>query len=401
MKSNQHYKAKRSARKLAVNTWDEVLIITGTLDSGADPTYNNSIVGLRHIKTSTDTVATASNIETASKEGTMDYAPEGAHGELFPMKTLVVDTFDEALLSVSELARSNITSVFDDKGYKLCRSNQVVITGSPLSEGPMIGRQYKINIPILNPNYNLHYSAHQARCHPNDPEGDQLAEILHLRFMHLNRELCHRVISGGMYEGRCIFKDIVCKSCVQGKCRRHPHISIPKEQRVVTLLGTAMSSDILHGGPIKSLNGASYHEFFIEEHSGAVVIESLQRKSNHTEATARAIHTFQSESGVKIRFHRTDACGTMRSKSIKRFHYSNGIKFVKSGAHDSNSSGRIDRIMQTLEDCCCATMIHAHAPPTFAGECLNWCADTWNILPTVPNNSGGTKYISRAMIDPR
>ena len=100
------------------------------------------------------------------------------------------------------------------------------------------------------------------------------------------------------------------------------------------------------------------------EASFYVWVECYQRKSDHVDGLGRAVVEFLTRSGRKLRVHRTDGCGTNRSKRGREYYLQEKIRHEFSGAYDSNNNGRIENLIRTCQEAVRTSILKANIPPS-------------------------------------
>ena len=312
------------------------------------------------------------------------------------LRTLVLPDFEHDLWSIYEIARAGYTAVFDFNGAKLYHNDAIHIRGTPAVEEQVDHerRQYYMSLPVktLIPDY-------------DDSNGDEAtanvasaihklsdAELIHGRCGHIGTEYMRRATQGSKYTVPSTPHG--CADCSRAKGTSHKHSRIQPEERVPKKPGEYIVSDIC--GPFYPSNeGIRYAEIFLDEASFYVWVECYQRKSDHVDGLGRAVVEFLTRSGRKLRVHRTDGCGTNRSKRGREYYLQEKIRHEFSGAYDSNNNGRIENLIRTCQEAVRTSILKANIPPSLTNECYKWWEYTWNRLSIIADPARPGKYCSR------
>lgn len=311
------------------------------------------------------------------------------------MRSLVVPDFEHDLWSIYELARAGYTSVFDFDGVKLYRNDNVSIQGIPIAEEGTDHqrRQYYLSLPVI---YEDAYDDEDLKEGSANVAASihklSDADLIHGRCGHIGSEYMRRVTQGSKYN--IPNTPHGCSDCSRAKGTAHKHNRIRPDERVPRIPGEYNVSDLC--GPFfPSSEGVRYAEIFMDEGSYYVWVECYTRKSEHVEGLGRATVEFLTRSGRRMRVHRTDGCGTYRSARGRAFYLQEKIRHEFSGAHDSNSNGRIENLVRTCQESVRTAMIKSNTPPSFTSDCYKWWEYTWNRLSIIPDPALPGKYCSR------
>ena len=218
------------------------------------------------------------------------------------------------------------------------------------------------------------------------------AELIHGRCGHVGAEYMRRATQGSNWNVPNTPHG--CADCSRAKGTSHKHSRIRTDEKIPKIPGEYIVSDMC--GPFfPSSEGVRYAEIFMDEGSFYVWIECYKRKSDHIDGLGRATVEFLTRSGRRMRVHRTDGCGTYRSTRGRNYYLQEKIRHELSGAHDSNSNGRIENLIRTCQESVRTAIIKSNVPPSLTSECYKWWEYTWNRLSVIPDPSQPGKYCSR------
>ena len=390
-----------AATASSVNKPKMRVTLRGMMDSGCHPNMRRNSTGLSNkakvnigvsvAKQGIGSIANISGriiIDNCSSRGPIA-TPDGG------MRTLVVPDFQHDLWSIYELARAGYTSVFNFDGTKLFHNDSVIVQGKPIAEeqADHERRQYYLSLPVVCDEADTDFD-YEGACSNVASAIHKLsdAELIHGRCGHIGAEYMRRATQGSKWN--IPNSPHGCADCSRAKGTSHKHSRIRSDERVPKAPGEYVVSDMC--GPFfPSSEGIRYAEVFMDEGSFYVWIECYRRKSDHVEGLGRAAVEFLTRSGRRMRVHRTDGCGTYRSARGRSYYLQEKIRHELSGAHDSNSNGRIENLIRTCQEGVRTAIIKSNVPPSLTNECYKWWEYTWNRLSIIPDPVQPGKYCSR------
>ena len=312
------------------------------------------------------------------------------------LRTLVLPDFEHDLWSVYEIARAGYTAVFDFDRARIFHNDAIHIQGTPAVEEQVdhSRRQYYMTLPVKTfiPEYDESNGDAAIANVASAIHKLSDADLVHGRCGHIGAEYMKRATQDTKY--KIPNAPHGCADCSRAKGTSHKHNRIKPEERIPKKPGEYIVSDIC--GPFYPSNeGIRYAEIFLDEASFYVWVECYHRKSDHVDGLGRAVVEFFSRSGRKLRVHRTDGCGTNRSKRGREYYLQEKIRHEFSGAYDSNNNGRIENLIRTCQEGVRTSILKANIPPSLTSECYKWWEYTWNRLGIIPDPARPGKYCSR------
>ena len=272
------------------------------------------------------------------------------------------------LLSVSQLSKSGIQTLFSSSGAQLIRDQEIIAAGS------LVGNLYKLDVT------HSRYSSEKALVAAN-------MNTWHKRLGHIDISTIKSMKSGGLATGLNLKTEELfqCTGCFQGKGHRDP---IPKKSHTrATKLLELIHSDISGPFQIPSLGGSLYFITFIDDFSRWTVVYTMKRKSeslhyfqkfhrfaeNHTgcKLSEMQISIKNNISPEKVKTIRTDNGGEYTSRAFQEYLDDHGISHQLTVPYTPQQNGVAERMNRTLIDLV-RCMIHSeNVPKHFWAEALN------------------------------
>ena len=373
--------------------------LRGMLDTGAYPCMRRNAQGLSDkIRVNIEVRVAKQGVGSVSKTCGKVILDDGSSisNTKNGLRTLVLPDFEHDLWSIYEIAKAGYTAIFDSNGAKLYYNDDLRIQGTMFAEEKVDHdrRQYYMSLPIqvYVPEHNEESEIEMSANVVSAIHKLSDAELVHGRCGHIGSEYMRRATQDSKY----IIPSTPhgCADCSRAKGTSHKHCRIRPEERTPKKPGEYTVSDIC--GPFFPSNeGIRYAEIFLDEASFYVWVECYQRKSDHVDGLARAVVEFLTRSGRKMRVHRTDGCGTNRSKRGRDYYLQEKIRHEFSGAYDSNNNGRIENLIRTCQEGVRTSILKANVPPSLTSECYKWWEYTWNRLSIIQDPARPGKYCSR------
>ena len=157
-----------------------------------------------------------------------------------------------------------------------------------------------------------------------------------------------------------------CDACTKGKASRVP---IKKHQHVrAKRRFELVHTDVMGPFPVNSRGGARYLVTFVDDHSGNVWVEFLERKSDVFDKVREFVVEHSTSQckvdgvvwGCDLQYLRSDNGGEYRNRRLTRFCKTMGIKQQFSEPYTPEQNGRAERINRTLLEMVKAKLKHAY-----------------------------------------
>ena len=328
-------------------------------------------------------------------------------------RALAAETLSNSLISVSELDKSGLAVLFSEGHVMVCDTNQIKVNHI-IAKGSMDPKTnlYFIHLPVeyykndaaaATENFN-HYDEDLSdnECEPNAKHATSyhhlsIADLIHGRIGHLNAGIMKRVIRDSTYKVD-FNQSIICMECVKAKCHTHPHSKLDESEKIPHEPGEQISSDIV--GPFyPSSESIRYAELFVCVKSRYIVVKLYRRKSEHPKGVSEAILEYNRLSGRSLKIHRTDGCGTMRSRVMNLIYMNSGIEHQMSAPNDSDDNGLAENTVKIVSGGVTTAMIKSGTPPSFTAYCFKAWVFVYNRINMMENplwpRYGPGKYCSR------
>lgn len=295
-----------------------------------------------------------------------------SHGKSVPCmlkNVYLVPGLGYQLLSVSSLATSGLSTIFESKKCWIKRNNSVLASGS------LDGTLYCLDVP-------------SDECKTPKALLSSSIQVWHERLAHVDpstiRNMVNKKIVTGVNIKKSSFDNFKRDGCVLGKAHRAgiPRKSHSRSSKVLELI----HSDV--NGPLEtsSLGGSKYFITFIDDYSRWTAVYMMRRKSDslnmfkkyhkyvqvHTGHSVLKLNFIQRTSEIQGRMKsiRTDNGGEYISNAFKQYLIDHGISHQLTIAYTPQQNGVAERMNRTLIDLVRSMLLTAGIGKEFWAEAL-------------------------------
>ena len=343
-----------------------------TFDKSAFSTYSEQL----------DSCVEVGNGERTKIAGTgsvkLNLGMNGRSKPCIIQNVLHVPNLGYQLLSVSQLSKSGIQTLFTSIGTQLIRNQEVIATGS------LVGNLYKLDVSL-------------GHCSPEKALVAANLNTWHKRLGHIDISTIKLIKSEGIATGLNFKNEDFsnCTGCFKGKGHRDP---IPKKSftRAAKLL-ELIHSDISGPFQVLSLGGSVYFITFIDDFSRWTVVYTMKRKSEslhyfqkfhrfaekHTgcKLSKMQLSTTDTTPPEKVKTIRTDNGGEYISRAFQQYLDDHGISHQLTVPYTPQQNGVAERMNRTIIDLV-RCMIHSeNVAKHFWAEALNTAVYVRNRVP--------------------
>jgi len=324
----------------------------------------------------TDVIADSTDITTAA--GTIQASAKGTYGSL--SNVLAVDDITANLLSISEATRPGYVAVFTRDEFKLMKSDDVYITGTPLISGKQANGVYEADIPATP-------LPHMESALVADARIDNEFELWHRRFGHCSVRTLKDTMRSvtGMSFPKTHIKHFhakgICHGCAVGKLDKKPvrRHELKKQLPVQMKPGGLFVMDLLTS-PTKSFGGNYYALIIVDAATRYAWAYFLPNKSDATVGVQQWLKTLK-QYGI-----RTETFTTVRTDNGGEFLNSEFLETLQEAGIKRELSppyGHVymaERAIRTLQSNARAMMATEGLSAGFWAEALAYAVYTYNRL---------------------
>jgi transposase InsO family protein len=338
------------------------------LDSGCSMSMTPDILSVENLKTDCTPVRLADHSVVEATHRGISRLP--IDGET-KVKTLVVPSLHEPLLSVAALCDAGLTVVFNKASCDIFKSNDTKI------EGDLAGRGYRRG--------NLYYlpsdpvrSCSSLSLSPLPPDHSLLG--YHQRFSHIGLKPLKALLKSNKIVPSVMNEIEVqrCPTCVQAKMPRKAFKSRAAHRS--SKPGQLIHSDVA-SYEVVSREGYKYFITFIDDCSKFLYVFPMKLKSDSF-ACFKIFRAFFEKSGSHtIIALRTDNGGEYLSNEFSSYLASSGIRHEPGPPHSPQLNGVAERTNRTINNLVRASLIQANLPKSFWTDALRHSMFPFNSFP--------------------
>jgi hypothetical protein len=180
--------------------------------------------------------------------------------------------------------------------------------------------------------------------------------------------------------------DGICTGCMEGRQEREPFKARNKDSARKMKPGEMLHSDIW--GPAREPalgTGARYFITLMDEHSGYVFVDVIERKGDAGECITSAINYIENQTGNKVKVLRSDNGREYLTGRLRSYFDDKGISHQKTIPGKSQQNGRAERLNRTLVDSANSMLQDAGLPQELWAEALVTAVKVYNR--TLPKDS--------------
>ncbi|KAG5867482.1 hypothetical protein JTB14_000231 [Gonioctena quinquepunctata] len=205
--------------------------------------------------------------------------------------------------------------------------------------------------------------------------GSTDKNLWHRRLGHVNRYSLRQL---GLP-----FSNVICNTCVEGKCTRKPFYKCEKK---TTEIGELIHSDI--AGPIATptTEGHKYFQVLIDDYSQLLVVKLLKQKSEGEQNVIDFIRTIKTQHGLKTKRIRVDNGGEFVSYYFKNYCRNKGIALEYTLPYTPRKNGTAERMNRNLLDKVRTKFAETNLPRELWGEVILCSAYELSMSPTEANS---------------
>jgi transposase InsO family protein len=330
--------------------------MTPYLDSVKNPTPNNTPVHLAdHL------------VVEASHKGTLTLPLNGSTS----VKTLVVPSLHEPLLSIANLCDEGLTIVFKKSSCDIFDSSNLQLTGTLAGRGYRRGNLY----------YLPSHSVSQCSSVPPSPSYSDTSLLgYHIRFSHLGLKALKLLLKlNGVVPSVSNDIDVQkCRVCVQTKMHRHPF-------RSRSLYRSSKPGELIHSDvasyEVLSREGYQYFITFVDDHSKSLTVYPMKNKSDSFSCFKIYRAFFEKSGSHTIQALRTDNGGEYLSLKFTNYLTCSGIKHNPGPPHSPQLNGVAERTNRTIHNFVRSALLTAHLPKSFWVDALRHSLFPYNSFP--------------------
>lgn len=301
------------------------------VDSGASKhmTHDRDLISDAKTSTSNVTVANSDNVKVECRGQVQLHL--NIHKKRIVAKihdVLCVPQLCANLLSVSQIAKTGKTVIFDENG---CIIRERDTNGRIVAVGTLVDDVYRLNIS----NVKILFTS---------AEDKQI--LWHRRFGHIG-ETNLRKLKSGLVNGVDLDKitTCFCDVCLKGKQSRLP---FKTSNSKTTQLLELIHSDVCGPLSVESYGGSKYFVTFMDDFSHEVFVYPMARKSMVFDKYKEFKNFAENQTGHKIKSIRTDNgkeyCNEAFMKHLREF----GDDHEKSAPYAQQQNGKSERLNRSL-----------------------------------------------------
>jgi len=207
-------------------------------------------------------------------------------------------------------------------------------------------------------------------------QGISHLTLHHLRTLHRNYEDCSAMIGAPRPQ-----KPIFCQACVEGKSHARPVSDMPSSLRAPRR-GWMLHCDLFGPIAVETPSGKRHAAIFIDDFSRYVFVFLLRLKSEFFDCFVFLAQAIENETDSKLAFLKTDGDGIFRKcEKLAAYCKAKGIRHLFSTPYCPSENGRPERVIRTLVEMACTSMIHGCAPRNLWGEAVCQAGYVYNRIP--------------------
>ncbi|KAI7965086.1 hypothetical protein MJO29_003184 [Puccinia striiformis f. sp. tritici] len=287
------------------------------------------------------------------------------------LKTLVVPSLAEPLLSIAGLADIGLTAVFTKTSCDLYSTPDVRIDGTPIGQGYRKGNLYYLpSEPVSSFSTSTSFSA----------KVDNSLLGYHRRFSHLGLKPLKRLLKLNSLTPTLNNEIDVqqCPICVQSKMHRKAFKSRSKNRS--TKPGQLIHSDV-GSYEVVSREGYKYFSTFVDDCSKSISVFPMKSKSD-TFSCFKIFRSFFEKDGCHtIQSLRTDNGGEYISKQFEDYLAMSGIKHEPGPPHSPELNGVAERTNRTISNLVRCSLLSANLPKFFWADAIRHCFFAYSSFP--------------------
>lgn len=180
----------------------------------------------------------------------------------------------------------------------------------------------------------------------------------------------------------------ICKECQMGKQIKTSFKSIPdKSNDVLDFIHT----DLCDSGNTRSFQGDIYFMLIIDDYSRMMWVAFLREKFQAFEKFKIFKAIVETNSGMKIKFLRSDQGGKFTSSEFNNYYEKNGIRRHLSAPQTPQQNDIVERKNKTILDAARSMMMEANLPHIYWREAVSTSFYTFNRF-YIKGDIGKTPY---------
>lgn len=282
-------------------------------------------------------------------------------------QAVLVPSFKNNLLSVSQITKKGYKIIFDSHGAKVRRRDGTVAMTAKEENG----------LYVVEENATQNAMLHVEHYNPLIKWHHRLG---HLNFNDVRKLKNKQTVIG--INDKLNTSNPVCEVCQKGKIHQLPYESSTRGEK--DILGL-IHSDICGPFSTASLGGAKYFITFIDDKSRYVYIKTLKKRSEALDAFKEYKARVEKQTNQKIKKLRTDNGTEYCSKEFNDFLRDEGIARELTVEYTPQQNGVSERSNRTLVEMARCMLIQANLPISLWAEAINTAAYIRNRCPTKAN----------------
>ena len=212
-------------------------------------------------------------------------------------------------------------------------------------------------------------------------DADGKSNLWHQRLGHMSEKGMKTLLSKGKLPDLKNVDVGLCEDCIFGKQKKVSFTKIGKTPKAERL--ELVHTDVWGPSPVSSLAGSLYYVTFIDDSTRKFWVYFIKKKSEVFDIFRKWKAMVENETGLKIKWVRSDNGGEYRDNRFREFCANNGIKMEKTVPMTPQQNGVAERMNRTLNERARSMRIHAGLPKMFWAEAVNTAAYLINRGPSI------------------
>lgn len=300
------------------------------------------------------------------------------------IKTLVVPSLHEPLLSIAALCDKGITAVFTSSSCDLYRTSDLTIHGTIVGQGYRQGNLYYL--PSSEVRSQPIFSSPTVVFSTSSPslnsrlEPDESLYGYHCRLSHIGLKPLKLLLrASGIRPSSLNEIDVQrCPICVKSKMHRSNFKS--RSPYRSTRAGQLIHSDVCSYEQ-KSREGFRYMITFVDDYSKCTSVYPMKHKSESFHHFKIYQAFFEKSGEHKIAALRTDNGGEYLSNIFKSYLDSSGIRHETGPPHSPESNGVAERTNRTINNLVRCALVQSNTPKSFWADAIHHILFMFNSIP--------------------
>ncbi|KAL2234657.1 UNVERIFIED_CONTAM: Retrovirus-related Pol polyprotein from transposon TNT 1-94 [Sesamum indicum] len=268
------------------------------------------------------------------------------------------------LISIGQLDNDGFHTTFGDAKWKISRGAMT------LARGLKSGTLYMAGVSSSN----IPFAGIVSQ-----------ANLWHNRLGHMSEKAMNVLKSKGRLLELKSVEVGHCEHCVFGKQKRVSFLTTGRTPRKEKL--ELVHTNLWGPAPVSSLGGSTYYMTFVDDSTKKVWVYFLKRKSDAFDTFRRWRALVENETGLQVKYLRSNNGGEYSSEGIKNYCADHGIRMQKTIPGTPQQNGVAERMNRTLNKRARCMRLKSRLPKMFWADAVNTTAFLINRGPSVPLNN--------------